>query len=264
MERMLFLSDEKGFYLTEFGHSVVNEPTFRGPWARNIYILHFVVKGTCHFCEFDARAGEAFLIARGEYHSFSIDGDYEHFWFGFSGDGADKLLRVFGLVPQHHLRLRAASFSEIKERLYVGFERCRGLSTTEAERYACGLLLSFLPLLSEEKDGGKEGYDLTAAKKYLEENYPHPVTVSDLAAKLHVSEKHFAKRFKTAFGVAPKRYLTTVRLQNACELLKETDMKVKDIAVSVGFASQLVFCDFFKTGMGLSPTEYRKRERGTS
>ena len=264
MERMLFLSDEKSFYLTEFGHSVVNEPTFRGPWTRKIYILHFVVKGTCHFCEFDASAGEAFLIARGEYHSFSIDGDYEHYWFGFSGDGADRLLRVFGFAPQRHLRLRAAVFSEIREKLSVGFEKCRGLSPSEAERYACGLLLSFLPLLSGEKESAAEGYDLNAAKKYLEENYPHPVTVSDLAAKLHVSEKHFSKRFKDAFGITPKRYLTTVRLQNACELLTDTDMKIKDIAVSVGFASQLVFCDFFKTGTGLSPTEYRKRKRGAS
>ncbi len=264
MERMLFLSDAKGFYLTEFGHSVVSEPTFRGPWTRNIYILHFVVKGTCHFCEFDATEGEAFLIARGEYHSFSIDGDYEHFWFGFSGDGADRLLRIFGFAPQRHLRLRVASFHEIKKKLYAGFAKCRGLSSAEAERDACGLLLSLLPLLSDEKEGGKERYDLTAAKKYLEENYPHPITVSDLAAKLHISEKHFSKRFKNAFGVTPKRYLTTVRLRNACELLTDTDMKVKDVAVSVGFVSQLVFCDFFKTGMGLSPTEYRKRKRGTS
>ncbi|MBO5756019.1 MAG: helix-turn-helix domain-containing protein [Clostridia bacterium] len=262
MERMLFLSKEKELYMTEFGHSCVDGRTFRGPWTRKIFILHFVVKGTCHFCEFDASEGEAFLIARGEYHSFSIDGDYEHFWLGFSGEQAERLLRVFGFGGGRHLRFRVDAFQRIREMLYEGFDTCKRISMEEAERYARSLLLAFLPYLSHHVETEKRGYDLTSAKKYIEENYPHRIEMGELAARLCVSEKHFCKKFKAVFGLSPRKYLTDVRFQNACELLSETDMKVKDVSLSVGFSSQLLFCDFFKARTGISPTEYR-RKKGT-
>ncbi|MBO7169981.1 MAG: helix-turn-helix domain-containing protein [Clostridia bacterium] len=262
MERMLFLSKEKELYMTEFGHSCVEGRTFRGPWTRKIFILHFVVKGTCHFCEFDASEGEAFLIARGEYHSFSIDGDYEHFWLGFSGEQAERLLRVFGFGGGRHLRFRVDAFQRIREMLYEGFDTCKRISMEEAERYARSLLLAFLPYLSHHVETEKRGYDLTSAKKYIEENYPHRIEMGELAARLCVSEKHFCKKFKAVFGLSPRKYLTDVRFQNACELLSETDMKVKDVSLSVGFSSQLLFCDFFKARTGMSPTEYR-RKKGT-
>ena len=163
-EILHFLPGGKDFYLTEFGHSDLNGHFFRGPWTRKIYILHFVVKGTCRFSSFDASVGDAFLIAKDELHSFSTSGAYEHFWLGFSGEGADRLLRGLGFAAGRHTRFCVAEFERIKTLLYSTFAQCKALPRDEAERYARSVFLSLLPYLLPCDHKEKRGYDLDAAK----------------------------------------------------------------------------------------------------
>jgi transcriptional regulator GlxA family with amidase domain len=52
-----------------------------------------------------------------------------------------------------------------------------------------------------------------------------------------VSEAHFARSFKQAFGVPPHRYLLTRRIERAAALLRETDLPVTEIAFQTGWGS---------------------------
>ncbi len=85
--------------------------------------------------------------------------------------------------------------------------------------------------------------------------------VPRLAKVSGVSEGHFARSFKDAFGVPPHRYLLTRRIERAKALLRDTDMAIIDIAFETGWNSLGTFGRVFRDVTGESPSELRERER---
>jgi AraC-like DNA-binding protein len=88
--------------------------------------------------------------------------------------------------------------------------------------------------------------------------------VSRLAEVSGVSEAHFARSFKEAFGVPPHRYLLTRRIERAKALLRDTDRPIIDIAFETGWSSLGTFGRVFRDITGESPTELRAREQAAS
>lgn len=85
--------------------------------------------------------------------------------------------------------------------------------------------------------------------------------VKRLARVSGVSEAHFARSFKQAFGVPPHRYLLSRRVERAKTLLRDTDMSITEIAFHTGWGSLGTFGRTFKDVTGESPGETRARER---
>jgi transcriptional regulator GlxA family with amidase domain len=85
--------------------------------------------------------------------------------------------------------------------------------------------------------------------------------VRRLARVSGVSEAHFARSFKQAFGVPPHRYLLTRRIERATALLRETDLPITDIAFRTGWASLGTFGRTFRDITGQTPAAIRERER---
>lgn len=90
-----------------------------------------------------------------------------------------------------------------------------------------------------------------------EEEWP----VERLASVSGVSEAHFARSFKDAFGVPPHRYLLTRRIERAKALLRDTEQPIIDIAFQTGWSSLGTFGRVFRDITGESPTELRAREQ---
>lgn len=88
--------------------------------------------------------------------------------------------------------------------------------------------------------------------------------VRRLARVSGVSEAHFARSFKDAFGVPPHRYLLTRRIERAAALLRDTDLPVTDIAFDTGWTSLGTFGRVFRDITGESPGELRAREQAAS
>jgi AraC-like DNA-binding protein len=85
--------------------------------------------------------------------------------------------------------------------------------------------------------------------------------VERLARVSRVSQAHFARSFKDAFGVPPHRYLLTRRLERARTLLRDTDLAITDIAFQTGWKSLGTFGRIFRDVTGMSPGELRVREK---
>lgn len=88
--------------------------------------------------------------------------------------------------------------------------------------------------------------------------------VRRLARVSHVSEAHFARSFREAFGVPPHRYLLTRRIERALALLRDTDLAVTDIALQTGWRSLGTFGRVFRDITGGSPSALRARDRATT
>jgi AraC-like DNA-binding protein len=100
---------------------------------------------------------------------------------------------------------------------------------------------------------------LTRAKDLADARYFEPLTVSDLAHAAGLSEAHFSREFRRAFGESPHAYLLTRRLERAAALLRTTDNSVAEICFSVGLQSVGSFTTSFTRTFGCSPTAYRRR-----
>jgi transcriptional regulator GlxA family with amidase domain len=88
--------------------------------------------------------------------------------------------------------------------------------------------------------------------------------VGRLAKISSVSQAHFARSFKEAFGVPPHRYLLTRRIERAKALLRDTKMSITDIAFQTGWKSLGTFGRIFRDITGESPGELRAREKAAS
>lgn len=85
--------------------------------------------------------------------------------------------------------------------------------------------------------------------------------VRRLAQVSGVSEAHFARSFKQAFGLPPHRYLLTRRIERAKALLRDTDLPVTEIAFQTGWNSLGTFGRTFRDITGENPGDLRAREQ---
>jgi transcriptional regulator GlxA family with amidase domain len=108
---------------------------------------------------------------------------------------------------------------------------------------------------------------LLRARDAMDRSYAEPLDVRRLAAIALVSEAHFIRSFRDAFGETPHRYLQRRRVERAMFLLRTTDRPVTDVCLSVGFTSLGTFSRTFRDIVGESPSAYRawaSRERWTA
>ena len=100
--------------------------------------------------------------------------------------------------------------------------------------------------------------------RYIEENLGEHITVQEIADHLGYSTRQTHSIIKNSTGFTPHAYLVHLRMSKACELLRNTDKRITDIALDTGFASSQHFSSVFKRYMDCSPTQYCQRNSGTS
>lgn len=88
--------------------------------------------------------------------------------------------------------------------------------------------------------------------------------VTRLAEVSGVSQAHFARAFKQAFGVPPHRYLLTRRIERASSLLRDSELPITEIAFATGWESLGTFGRTFRDITGVSPGELRRQARAAA
>ena len=101
---------------------------------------------------------------------------------------------------------------------------------------------------------------LLRAKDLADARYSERVEVEDMAGAAGLSQAHFSREFRRAFGESPHHYVLTRRLERAAALLRMTDWTVGEICVSVGLSSLGSFTTSFKRAFGSTPTAYRDNQ----
>lgn len=259
MDSVLFSPDGSELFITEFGRSRSSDAIVAPAQIRNYYILHFVVKGTVHLGDFDVVEGGAFLLACKKVHSFTFEPGFDHYWFGFAGSGAEKLLQTFNIPLTKDVPFIIKDFEKVKkfiESLYPSFVKSR------SGNEALGVFLYCLSHLKRYKKNDVTKSYVEKATEYINNNYHNPISMENVAQNVNVSEKHLCRLFKKIKGTTPHKYLTETRMNIAKKLLKETDLPISEIAENVGFVSQFAFATAYKKHYGITPTNERHRKDG--
>ena len=100
-----------------------------------------------------------------------------------------------------------------------------------------------------------------SAIQFVHNNFEREISITDIAKYVFLSPSYFTRAFKEDTGLSPMQYLLNIRIKRACELLEETDMKVGEIAHSVGFSNQQRFNDMFKKQINMTPMQYRNSSK---
>jgi AraC-like DNA-binding protein len=98
---------------------------------------------------------------------------------------------------------------------------------------------------------------LLRARDAMDRAFAEPLNVAAVAAVAHMSEAHFSRSFRSAFGETPHRYLQRRRVERSMFMLRESERSVTDISLDVGFSSIGTFSRTFHEIVGETPSQYR-------
>ena len=97
------------------------------------------------------------------------------------------------------------------------------------------------------------------ALSFINRNFTADISLTQLSEYVYTNSSTLSSEFNAEVGMSLSEYITSLRIQKAQKLLKETNVSVPEIAMQAGFASAKYFREIFKKQVGLSPSQYRDR-----
>ena len=213
----------------------------------NKNVVHLVKKsGSCH------------------YNSFIFPDYFLKFYFGSpAGDIVERLMenKSLPVFPMKN-RENCKDVLNALKKLSDLEQQKTSLYAYEVLTTLCGLWLELCHIVTLPQTSFSENVTetrMTIFLRYIEQHYPEPISLDMLAKSANVSKSECLRCFKASLQTAPYQYLMEYRLSKAAELLRNTDMPISEIAVSVGFGQTSHFGKCFRDKTGMSPSGYRKR-----
>ena len=94
--------------------------------------------------------------------------------------------------------------------------------------------------------------------RYLHDNFHQPLLMRDIAAHVHLSERHTNRLFRAKMGMPIKTYFTNLRLEAASQMLLNQKLSVSEVAYAIGFQDVRYFATLFRRKMGSTPSAFRE------
>ncbi|MCT4543354.1 MAG: response regulator [Vallitalea sp.] len=94
---------------------------------------------------------------------------------------------------------------------------------------------------------------------YCDNNYNNNINLVDLANHFHISSSYLSQLFSKEVGTPISKYLTNIRIENAKNILKTTNLRVYEISEKVGYSDVKYFLKVFKKNVGVSPQVFREK-----
>lgn len=113
------------------------------------------------------------------------------------------------------------------------------------------------PKLQNYNDGLPQ-HKLNQAIDYINAHLSQEIKLADLAQVVDISQFYFARLFKQSMGIAPYQYVIQRRIEQAKQLLKQSDLSISDISLRCGFAHQSHLSRHFRQLLGITPNAYRQ------
>lgn len=232
--------------------------------------------------------GDIFIIPPYVPHVIVCDGDkpLEIFEFEFStgfilpeSENAESYMDFAYLEPflvaEEQLKPRFNLDAQLQQEVERILWEVHGEYATQKPGYALvakALLLKLLVItgraFSSEIKGTETEKMLKQYKKavqtsveYLEKNYTQSLSLEELAGLVNYSKSHFCYLFKAVTGMTYIEYLHDLRIRRAKQLLAQTDKTVTDISYAVGYNTISHFNKHFKQVAGVTPSQYRSRQK---
>jgi two-component system, response regulator YesN len=139
--------------------------------------------------------------------------------------------------------------------LISSLPRCGTLQ--EAHQLLLGKLLEYNELAGDRTSREEELRSIRKAVEYIDERFHHDLSIDEVSEFIGLSCSHFCVLFKKESGLTFLEYVTKLRIERACSILRNTEVKVYQVAPMVGYQDPKYFTQVFKRMKGVTPSEYR-------
>jgi len=252
--------------LMQFGCAAEPDVTASPPTHRDLFLIHYVIRGYGTFNGHPVRAGQGFLIYPGQFQHYypAEDDPWAFVWvIGRVGERMGDLMR-YCLADEKTMIFNYDFIPEARALFeYIKLNNNAIISPFEAMELL-GRLMKNHNKPVRRRSGSPAAHDCALiAHEHLRMHYSSRVTVDELTRTLGISQPYLYKVFRAAYGISPKQYLTRIRLDQAKRLLHESDMSISEVGAAVGMTDVLTFSRFFAAHAGVSPSDFRAEIRKT-
>lgn len=260
--------------------------------SHSFFEAHYVIRDSVHTnlngIEYEIHANEFYLIPPGIRHSHHQKPGTSHMGFALRWQirperNSSKNIQMDPAVDLDKLltSIQDISLRPVKDdgRIMQKFNHLLHNTYFHENYFSLHLLLADLfiaimhrytkkqdPFLQEEQPvnipiPALENNLVSSAIRFIEDNFSQPIHAKDVSNSVYLSYSHLSRLFKKYEGRSINQYLNRVRLINAQLMLKCSGKSIRTIARETGFNSDYYFCSIFKKAYGISPMQYRKKEK---
>ncbi|MBK5719854.1 helix-turn-helix domain-containing protein [Dysgonomonas sp. Marseille-P4677] len=234
--------------------------------------LLYIVKGRGTFKskelkKTEIKEGHMFMLFPAEWHTYfpCKKTGWDEYWIGFSGKNIKSIVenKFFKTQkPIFNVGIQDDIVSLYKQAIRVAIEQKSGYQQMLAG--IVNLLLGYA--YSYDRFSIFEDLQvvnqINKAKIMMAENFNMGINPKEIAEKVNMSYSWFRRIFKQYTGFAPAQYIQKIKINKSKELLTNSNLRIKEIALDVGFSNTECFCTIFKKHTDYTPNEYREFTQG--
>ena len=279
MQREFTKVDEKAFFEENFIHAFYCDLNSYQKHSHDYFEVMYVASGSAkHIHDGEIRTvtvGDYLLMDYNCFHEYkALSDDFAVINCLFLSKAIDKTIhgcKDFGdLLKSCQFRFKVISdiptnrifhdeSGKIGKLLLEMCEECGNKSTGYLDYMKTLLIQTLVTLLRSTAELNERSYSTPVAEtvKIIEKDFAEQIKLTDIAKKLYLSVPYLSTKFKEETGLCFNDYIKQLRIQKACTLLSSTQMRIQDIAETVGYGDYKRFGAVFKDQTGLSPIKYR-------
>ena len=259
----------QNLHITDIGHypkakfHLINRPQGTEEY---IFLYCIAGSGTCQIdtVSHSINAGQYIILPAGTGHRYesSASDPWTIYWFHFSGTQAPYF--AHDMDSPHDLQ--PGTLTRINERNQLFEEMYQTLDRSFAHESLCYVTtllyrylgtLTFIREYRDATDSQHPHSDIDKYIHYMKENIEKPLSLDEMARFSGYSASHFSALFKARTGYPPLTYFNMLKIQQACHMLTDSDMKISQICHKVGIGDVFYFSRLFHKIMGMAPQDYR-------
>lgn len=235
----------------------------------SFYELEFIIDGKGRYeinnSVFEIRRGALFLTPPADYHTYSLSENEKiryynvQFFPSLINDDVSSRLYTCSLpIALYFSEEETVEIIRKLEELKRTFDRKSLLYGMEVRNLIENLCIESLRWMEEKKNVNTEAPPtVKAAIIYVKEHYREPITLDTAAEYVGLSSTYFSHRFTEVVGIGFSAYVRDIRLNAAANLIRSTQLTVKEICYKTGFTDPNYFSNAFRAHFGMSPKKYR-------
>ena len=185
--------------------------------------------------------------------------EWRFIFLAFTGAMSHEMVRrtvrkyggVFSLPPDHPVIM--------KMNTYLDYSRPEPVVTASAgAKLISDIIFALVESREEKRSGAPENLLIHEAGRILSQHSKSDINVSELAKLAGVSREHLTRVFRQNTGQTPLQFITKRKLIDACRLLQDGKVSIKEVSDSLGYHNHAHFTRTFSRVVGKSPREFRK------
>ena len=213
--------------------------------------------------QYNAVAGDALFLPSGTDQCCFSDANapWSRIFFSFTGNMCNLIAEALSLNDK-------AVFKncDISKKMYKLMNMQKlPVSSAELQKMSFSVILEIFMDIFEKSpyksDSSKKKTELTILTDYIDNNLTHNITLNDMARCIFKSKNYVLRLFKDGCNKTPYEYFLDKKMELSKQLLRETELSVRQISEYLNFETPNYFSTRFRRKYGISPSEYRKINR---